>query len=132
MQPKHWTVFILLGAIWSASFLWIKIALNEIGPLTLVAYRVGFGLLTGLAVALVMLSVLAMVMLISIKPLNEVGPSADDTALVNLLVTWYRIGPLERGALLEKLDASDVDTNSLTRRMLYLEHRDLEQMDDNG
>ena len=54
MQPKHWTVFILLGAIWSASFLWIKIALNEIGPLTLVAYRVGFGLLTGLAVALIL------------------------------------------------------------------------------
>jgi hypothetical protein len=32
MQPKHWTAFILLGGIWSASFLWIKLALNEIGP----------------------------------------------------------------------------------------------------
>jgi drug/metabolite transporter (DMT)-like permease len=45
MQPKHWTAFIILGAIWSASFLWIKIALDEIGPNTLVAYRVMFGLL---------------------------------------------------------------------------------------
>ncbi len=54
MQPKHWTVFILLGAIWSASFLWIKIALIEVGPLTLVAYRVLFGLLTGVAVALIL------------------------------------------------------------------------------
>ena len=54
MQPKHWTVFILLGSIWSASFLWIKIALSEVGPLTLVAYRVGFGLLTGLVVALIL------------------------------------------------------------------------------
>jgi len=54
LQPKHWTVFILLGSIWSASFLWIKIALNEVGPLTLVAYRVGFGLLTGLVVALIL------------------------------------------------------------------------------
>lgn len=54
MQSKHWTVFILLGAIWSASFLWIKIALAEIGPLTLVAFRVLFGLLTGLAVAAVL------------------------------------------------------------------------------
>lgn len=53
MQPRHWTVFILLGAIWSASFLWIKIALNEVQPLTLVAYRVLFGLLTGLAVAFI-------------------------------------------------------------------------------
>ena len=54
MKPKHWIVFILLGAIWSASFLWIKIALDEVQPLTLVAYRVLFGLLTGLAVALIL------------------------------------------------------------------------------
>lgn len=45
MQPKHWTAFILLGGIWSASFLWIKIALDEIGPFTLVAFRVLFGAL---------------------------------------------------------------------------------------
>jgi drug/metabolite transporter (DMT)-like permease len=54
VQPKHWTVFILLGAIWSASFLWIKIALAEVGPLTLVAFRVLFGLLTGLAVSAIL------------------------------------------------------------------------------
>ena len=53
MKPKHWILFILLGVIWSASFLWIKIALEEIRPLTLVTYRVGFGLLTGLIVAAV-------------------------------------------------------------------------------
>jgi drug/metabolite transporter (DMT)-like permease len=53
MKPKHWLVFILLGAIWSSSFLWIKIALDEVAPLTLVAWRVLFGLLTGLAVALI-------------------------------------------------------------------------------
>ena len=45
MQPKHWTAFIILGGVWSASFLWIKIALEEIGPNTLVAWRVLFGLL---------------------------------------------------------------------------------------
>jgi drug/metabolite transporter (DMT)-like permease len=45
MQPRHWITFIVLGAIWSASFLWIKIALAEIGPITLVALRVLFGLL---------------------------------------------------------------------------------------
>ncbi len=53
MKLKHWILFILLGVIWSASFLWIKIALEEIRPLTLVTYRVGFGLLTGLIVAAV-------------------------------------------------------------------------------
>ena len=52
MKPKHWLIFILLGVTWSASFLWIKIAVQEIGPLTLVAFRVLFGALTGLLVIL--------------------------------------------------------------------------------
>ena len=50
MKPKHWFVFILLGAIWSSSFMWIKIAVQEIGPITLVAFRVLFGLLFGIVV----------------------------------------------------------------------------------
>jgi drug/metabolite transporter (DMT)-like permease len=45
LKPKHWFVFILLGLIWSSSFLWIKIAVSEIGPMTLVAFRVLFGLI---------------------------------------------------------------------------------------
>ena len=53
MKPKHWLVFILLGAIWSSSFMWIKIAVQEIGPITLVAFRVLFGLLFGVAVLLI-------------------------------------------------------------------------------
>jgi len=53
MKPKHWFVFILLGAIWSSSFLWIKIAVQEIGPITLVAYRVLFGLLFSIAVLII-------------------------------------------------------------------------------
>ncbi len=53
MKAKHWFVFILLGSIWSSSFLWIKIAVQEIGPTTLVAFRVLFGLLFGVVVILV-------------------------------------------------------------------------------
>ena len=53
MKPKHWFVFILLGSIWSSSFLWIKIAVAEIGPITLVAFRVLFGLLFSITVILV-------------------------------------------------------------------------------
>jgi len=53
LKPKHWFVFILLGSIWSSSFLWIKIAVAEIGPITLVAFRVLFGLLFSLTVILV-------------------------------------------------------------------------------
>lgn len=53
MKPKHWLVFLLLGAIWSSSFMWIKIAIQEVGPVTLVAFRVSFGLLFGIAVILI-------------------------------------------------------------------------------
>jgi drug/metabolite transporter (DMT)-like permease len=52
MKPKHWIAYILLGLIWSTSFLWIKIAVQEIGPFTLVAFRVLFGLLTAGGAAL--------------------------------------------------------------------------------
>jgi drug/metabolite transporter (DMT)-like permease len=45
LKPKHWFIFLLLGAIWSSSFMWIKIAVQEVGPSTLVAFRVLFGLL---------------------------------------------------------------------------------------
>lgn len=50
MKLKHWILFLLVGAIWSSSFLWIKIAVQEIGPITLVAFRALFGLLFGVAV----------------------------------------------------------------------------------
>jgi drug/metabolite transporter (DMT)-like permease len=48
MKPKHWFAFILLGVVWSASFLWIKIAVQEVGPFLLVGFRVVFGALTGI------------------------------------------------------------------------------------
>jgi drug/metabolite transporter (DMT)-like permease len=53
LKLKHWLVFLLLGAIWSSSFMWIKIAVQEVGPITLVAFRVLFGLLFGVAVILI-------------------------------------------------------------------------------
>ena len=52
MKPKHWFVFILLGAIWSSSFLWIKIGVQDIGPMALVAFRMSFGAITALAIGL--------------------------------------------------------------------------------
>lgn len=50
MKIKHWIIFILLGAIWSSSFMWIKIAVQEVGPMMLVAFRALFGLLFGILV----------------------------------------------------------------------------------
>ncbi len=51
MPVRSWAVFLLLGTIWGSSFLWIKLALVELGPFTLVAFRLLFGAL-GMAVVL--------------------------------------------------------------------------------
>ncbi|WKZ46747.1 MAG: DMT family transporter [Anaerolineales bacterium] len=50
MKPKHWLVFITLGAIWSSSFLWIKIGVQDIGPMALTAFRMLFGAVTAFAI----------------------------------------------------------------------------------
>jgi len=44
MTLKNWGAFWLLGIIWGSSFLWIKIGVAEIGPITLVAFRLLFAL----------------------------------------------------------------------------------------
>ena len=41
MSAKDWVKFVVLGLAWGASFLWIKIALEEIGPFMLVVLRLG-------------------------------------------------------------------------------------------
>jgi drug/metabolite transporter (DMT)-like permease len=50
MKTKDWLVFTLLGVIWGSSFLWIKIAVQEITPILLVSFRLLFGGV-GLAIA---------------------------------------------------------------------------------
>jgi drug/metabolite transporter (DMT)-like permease len=45
MKLKEWGAFALLGLVWGSSFLWIKIAVEEIGPFMLVALRLLFGLI---------------------------------------------------------------------------------------
>lgn len=51
MKLKDWLAFAALGLAWGSSFLWIKIAVAEVGPFTLVALRLLFGVLGLLAVA---------------------------------------------------------------------------------
>ncbi len=53
MKSKEWLAFIGLSLAWGSSFLWIKIAVDEVGPFTLVALRLLFGLL-GLAVVVLL------------------------------------------------------------------------------
>ncbi|MBI5944859.1 MAG: EamA family transporter [Chloroflexi bacterium] len=50
MKTKHWIAFIALGVIWSSSFLWIKIGVQEIGPTSLVTFRLLFGALSAAAI----------------------------------------------------------------------------------
>lgn len=45
ISTRAWAELFLLGLIWGASFLSIRIALNEIGPLTAVAHRTGWAML---------------------------------------------------------------------------------------
>ena len=51
MKLKDWGAFWLLATVWGTSFLWIKIAVQEVGPFTLVALRLLFGL-AGLVVVM--------------------------------------------------------------------------------
>lgn len=50
MKAKQWLAFLLLGAIWSSSFMWIKLAIQEMSPAAVVAVRVSLGLIFGLVV----------------------------------------------------------------------------------
>ncbi|UCG50554.1 MAG: EamA family transporter [Candidatus Latescibacterota bacterium] len=49
MKLREWAAFLSLTFIWGASFLWIKIAVQEIDPFSLVTFRIILGLI-GLAV----------------------------------------------------------------------------------
>jgi drug/metabolite transporter (DMT)-like permease len=46
-KARAWGAFVLLSAIWGTSFLFIKLALDDLDPFTLVAIRTGIGV-TGL------------------------------------------------------------------------------------
>jgi drug/metabolite transporter (DMT)-like permease len=50
MKYIDWILFVLLSFIWGSSFLWIKIGVQDVSPLTLVAFRILFGFLGLIAV----------------------------------------------------------------------------------
>jgi drug/metabolite transporter (DMT)-like permease len=85
LKPKHWFAFILLGVIWSSSFLWIKIAVAEVSPITLVAFRVLFGLLFTLIVIFIQRTPLP-------RRFNEWFPilllGITNVAIPFLLISW--------------------------------------------
>lgn len=54
MRPKDLAALVLLGAIWGSSFLFIRVAVPELGPLPLMLLRVGLAALVLLPFALVL------------------------------------------------------------------------------
>jgi len=50
MKLREWLAFGLLGTIWGSSFLWIKIGVQEVPPVTFAAVRLFFGLIGLLAI----------------------------------------------------------------------------------
>ncbi len=45
MRFREWAAFSLLGLVWGSSFLWIKIGVQDVAPVTLAAFRLLFGLI---------------------------------------------------------------------------------------
>lgn len=82
---KQWAVFGLLGLVWGSSFLWIKIAVAETGPFTLVAFRVLFGLV---GLGLVMLAARQQVKLSRKTLLGFAFMGVFNTAVPFVLITW--------------------------------------------
>ncbi len=81
-------VFLTLGLIWGSSFLWIKIALREIGPATLVAERMTLG-------AIGMVGYLALIRQRLPRTARELAPLAV-VGLINaglpiFLISWGEV-----------------------------------------
>jgi len=82
---KQWLVFGLLGLVWGSSFLWIKIAVAETGPFTLVAFRVLFGLV---GLGLVMLAARQKMTMTRSALLGFAFMGVFNTAVPFVLITW--------------------------------------------
>ena len=87
-SPRPWLLpaaFLLLGAIWGSSFAWIKIAVDEIPPATLVAWRMTLG-----AVGMVAMLLLWRIRLPrrprELAPLAVMG--AINAAIPIFLISW--------------------------------------------
>ncbi len=85
MKTKHWVVFIALGLIWSSSFLWIKIGVQEVSPMVLVAFRMLFGMLTVVTIAIIQKAKLPRDWQ-TWKVLLVLGPAS--TAIPIFLISW--------------------------------------------
>lgn len=85
MKLKDWLAFIVLGTLWGSSFMWIKIAVQEISPVMLVAIRLSFAILTlAIAAFIVRLNMPKSKRLWLVLTIFEIV----NIALPYLLITW--------------------------------------------
>jgi drug/metabolite transporter (DMT)-like permease len=85
MKSRDWFAFGLLGLIWGSSFLWIKVAVAEVGPFTLVGWR----LLVGLVALAVVVAVRRPAMPRDRRTLGALALlGITNTALPFALISW--------------------------------------------
>jgi drug/metabolite transporter (DMT)-like permease len=85
---RHWLLpaaFLLLGAIWGSSFAWIKVAVEEIPPATLVAWRMTLGAV-GMVAMLLLWHVRLPRSARELVPLAVMG--AINAAIPIFLISW--------------------------------------------
>ena len=46
MTARQWFAFGVVSITWGTAYFWYKIALRELGPLPILIYRMGFGVVT--------------------------------------------------------------------------------------
>lgn len=91
MKTKNWLLFIFVGLIWGTSFLWIKIAVQEISPFVLVGFRTLFAAL-GVGIFLLIDRKSRM----SWKEIKPQLPVFVVIGLVNVAIPWLLISWAQR------------------------------------
>lgn len=86
MKTRDWLVFWLLGLIWGTSFLWIKIAVEDVTPLVLVGFRT---LSASLGLGLIMLA--NRKKMPAWKDVRKRIPDFFILGLVNIAIPWALI-----------------------------------------
>lgn len=86
MKPKDWFLFTFIGVIWGTSFLWIKIAVQEISPFVLVGFRTLFAA-AGLAIYLLINNSGR----VSWKILKPKLPVFIILGIINITIPWLLI-----------------------------------------
>lgn len=92
LRAEEAAALVLLAAIWGASFLFIKVAVDDVGPLAVVAIRLAFG---ALAVAALLVRrrgwAATRALVRGIRPLDALILTATASAVPFFLISWAEL-----------------------------------------